>query len=267
MMSSTNPEESKWLVVRKPRADAKMRLFCFPFAGGGASVFRQWSEKLPDLIEVVAVQYPGRENRIVEPPIDNLDVIVSTVCELVFKKADKPFAFFGHSLGAKTAFEVAKKLEKERSCRPEYLFVSGSRAPDIPAKLQLHKMDDERFIDSLRLYAGTPDEVLENRELTDLFLPMLRADFVLDETFDSASGEKTDSPIYVFAGSDDNIAPLAEVEKWKDFTNAGYGKKIFNGGHFFFKDAIDEILDCICRVLKVETKAKQPSSWQRGAYI
>lgn len=206
--------------MRNPRSRAAFRLFCFPYAGGGASIFRQWPENLPEIIEVCAIQYPGRENRISETPIDNLQVIVTKVFNILLPWMDIPYAFFGHSLGAKIAFEIAKKLSMESGYQPACLFVSGCRAPHISAKQQIYNLEKNEFINSLRRYAGTPESVLQDRELMNIFLPMLRADFMLDEKFNSNPGEKVEFPIYAFAGDNDEIAPLHEVEEWRQLTKA-----------------------------------------------
>jgi Predicted thioesterase involved in non-ribosomal peptide biosynthesis len=242
--------------VRKSRPGAAVRLFCFPFAGGGASIFRRWHENLPGEIEVCAVQYPGRENRISEHPIDNLHVIVTTLFNLLLPRMDIPYAFFGHSLGAKIAFEIAKKLSRERGYPPVCLFVSGSRAPHIKAKLQLHRLEESEFINSLRRYAGTPEAVLRDRELMDVFLPMLRADFILDEKFDSDPGEKVDFPIYAFAGDSDEIAPLNEVEEWRRFTKGHFALKVFKGDHFFFRNVQPLLFESMIRILHVTDRPK-----------
>jgi medium-chain acyl-[acyl-carrier-protein] hydrolase len=244
-------------MVRKPVPGAAVRLFCFPFAGGGASTFRDWPERLPGEMEVCAVQYPGRENRISEPPIDNLHVMVNTLFHLLLPRLDIPYAFFGHSLGARIAFETAKKLSKERGCHPDCLFVSGSRAPHIRAKLQLYQMEDSEFINSLRRYAGTPEAVLQDSELMNIFLPMLRADFVLDEKFDSDPGERVEFPIYAFAGDNDEIAPLHEVEAWRRFTNGHFEMKVFKGDHFFFKKVQPLLFESMIKILHVTGERKQ----------
>lgn len=246
----TRQKNNPWLLVRKPRPRAAIRLFCFPFAGGGASIFREWPEKLPGDIEVCAVQYPGRENRIRESPVDNLHVIVTTLFNLLLPRMDIPYAFFGHSLGAKIAFETAKKLSKERGYHPACLFVSGSRAPHITAKLQLHQLGETEFINSLRRYAGTPEVVLQNRELMNVFLPMLRADFILAEKFDSDPSEKVEFPICAFVGDNDEIAPLHEVEEWRRFTNGHFEMKVFKGDHFFFKSVQSLLFESMIKVLE-----------------
>ena len=240
---------NSWLIQRKTNPRAVCRLFCFPYAGGGASVFRRWSEKLPDEIEVCAVQFPGRENRISEPPIDNLHLLATTMFNLLLNRMDLPYAFFGHSLGAKIAFEVAKKLSRERGYAPVCLFVSGCRAPHIPAKRQLHHLEDQEFINSLRRYAGTPEAVLQDRELIKVFLPVLRADFVLDEKFLANPADKVEFPIYALAGDRDEIAPLQEVAEWQQFTRGTLEMKIFKGDHFFFKNVEPLMFEHMLKVL------------------
>lgn len=235
--------------VRRLNPKARVRLFCFPFAGGGASIYRDWSQKLPEEIEVWAIQYPGRENRISEPPIDSLNIIVAKLFNKILPYLNVPYAFFGHSLGAKIAFETAKKLSIDEGLHPVCLFVSGSRAPHLEARLKMHELNETDFINSLRWYAGTPEAVLQDRELMDLFLPMLRADFILDGKFTSDPDEKADFPIYAFAGDNDVIAPVDEVKEWSRFTNGCFEMQVFNGDHFFFRRVQPLMFEPMIRVL------------------
>src|SRR5437763_15337105 len=168
-----------WLVSRKPNPRARVRLFCFPYAGGGDSVFRAWQKGLSEAIEVCPVQLPGRGARISEPPFTELSPLVRAAAQALAPHLDKPFAFFGHSMGALICFELARHLRKDGGPQPVHLFVSGRCGPQTPREPFAGDLPDSEFQEMLRRYNGTPEEVLENRELMELLLPAVRADFAL----------------------------------------------------------------------------------------
>lgn len=255
----------KWLITKKTGRRATFRLFCFPFAGGGASVFRLWQSSFPEDVEVISVQYPGRENRISERPIADLHALVACITDVLMPRSDLPFAFFGHSLGAKIAFETSKELFKRNGLYPLCLLVSGCRAPHLSVDRKIHHLDDKEFVESLRLYNGTPEAVLKNTELMDIFLPMLRADFILDEKYTSEIGVKINCPIYAFGGDQDIIAPFSSIREWSRFTEKEFKATLFNGGHFFFKDQQTSFLQMIHEYLKKTLDASSPSVFPNSA--
>ncbi len=237
--------EKSWIIIRKHRGTPKIKLFCFPYAGGGASVFREWPDLLPESIEVCAIQYPGRENRINETPVSRFETMVDELYNALLPAIDIPYAFFGHSMGAKLAFEVAKRLSLRAGKPPLCVFASGARAPHIPAHDPIHHCGDAEFVASLRRYEGTPGAVLHNEELMSVFLPMLRADFILDETYVSSEAETLSCPIYAFAGESDNIAPPEEVRQWGKFTRGLFQMDTLRGDHFFIKALQSEVVGSI----------------------
>ena len=160
------------------------RLFCFPYAGGGASIYRQWASKLPVWIEVCAFQLPGREIRMREPGHTDLRSAVEEVADTIHSLLDKPFYLFGHSMGSAISFELARLLRRSGLPQPRHLFVSARRAPQLPQpKEDIHVLPEREFLASIKKLGGTPEEVLKNEELMELFLPTLRADFTLLETY------------------------------------------------------------------------------------
>jgi medium-chain acyl-[acyl-carrier-protein] hydrolase len=244
-------ENLSWLIVREPKSKVNLRLFCFPYAGGGASVFCPWPDILSPGIEVCAVQYPGRENRMSETPISNLHTITTQLFNVLLSKMDVPYAFFGHSMGAKIAFEIARKLSKERGYQPVCLFVSGCRAPHIQERNPIHHLQENEFLEALRRYDGTPESVLKDKKLMEVFLPMIRADFIMDEKYLSNPDDTVDFPIHAFAGDKDEMVTRDEIEAWRQYTTGKFSIKTFQGDHFFCKSAQSLLLNSIARVLNM----------------
>jgi len=243
---SSNP----WFVISRPRPQAKLRLFCFPYSGAGANVFYQWSNILPPAIEVCAVQYPGRGTRMSEPPITRMADLVQALSPLFPAFFDKPFAFFGHSLGAVAAFELARALRRHYDALPVHLIVSGHSAPQIPDRRPpIHNLPDEAFIAELRKLNGTPEEVLQNQELVSLLLPILRADFELSETYVYQPDEPLATPLAAFGGLGDPFINREELEAWEIHTTAGFRLRMFPGDHFYLNTNRALLLQALAREL------------------
>jgi len=173
-----------YLPYRVKRTHAQMRLFCFPYAGGNAAAFQKWHRAFPDSIEVCSLQYPGRGNRMREPAFTNAIPLAHDVARALTSLLDLPFAFFGHSMGGLIAFEVAREFRRKQLPLPLHLFVSSVRAPQFPNRDRIAPdMPEPQFKEELRRLNGTPNEVLENKELMNLMLPMLRADFSVAHTY------------------------------------------------------------------------------------
>ena len=239
---------SAW-IMPEIKKSAKRRLFCFPFAGGGASAYRNWlSESLDDL-EIIAMQPPGRENRMGDRLLESMDDIVTGVVREIIKYGDCPFSFFGHSLGARVAFECVRRLRQLNIQLPEHLFVSGSRSPEIPEPKPLHHLDDTRFVEELKRFSGTPQVILENRELMELFLPILRADFTLDETYSFVEAPPLPVPVTAFCGTDDEEATFEEMEGWRRHTVSSFNLHFVEGEHFFVLEAWRDVLGSIRETL------------------
>jgi medium-chain acyl-[acyl-carrier-protein] hydrolase len=246
---------NSWLVVTRMKPGVRFRLFCFPYAGGGAAVFRNWQELLPEGVEVCAVQYPGRENRIHESAYTDIFKLVDRLTIVLSGEFNIPFAFFGHSMGAKIAFEIARKLYAEKNILPRSLFLSGCRAPHLPEKRPLHQLERNDFIKELHRFAGgTPETLLKNEELLEIFLPMLRADFTADETYVYRQGEALDCPFYVFGAAHDQEALFHEVDAWSSYPKSTFRLKIFPGDHFFIKTSQRLILRTISKIINNQIK-------------
>src|SRR5262245_53644991 len=159
----------RWFPSLRPGSDADVRLFCFPYAGGGASVYRGWAGCLPGSVDVCPVQLPGREARFREPPFARIGPLVEALAASIRPWLDRPFAFFGHSMGALIAFELSRRLQHEHGLQPVRLFVSGCAAPQVQTEREaIHALPADQFRQELRRLNGTPAAVLEDDELMEL---------------------------------------------------------------------------------------------------
>lgn len=240
---------SKWIMPSLKRG-GDVQLFCFPFAGGGASAYRTWLRQHSPRLDVAAVQLPGRENRIAEPLLHSMDAILGELVEELALQITGPYAFFGHSLGARMAFEVARTLHKRGHQLPVHMFVSGSRSPEIPEPRPLHQLSQERFCEELGRFGGTPRELMENPELMALYLPILRADFTVDETYEYNHGDALPVSITAFCGTDDPEATAQEMLGWKHQTTEQFTFKQVTGDHFFIQSQWSYVLDQIEETVK-----------------
>ncbi len=224
----------EWIITFKPNPQARIRLFCFPYAGGSASVFRSWADEAPAEIELCAVQLPGRERRWREPRFTSLSDLIEPLALGVHPFLNIPFAFFGHSMGALISFELARRLRLKNAAQPLHLFVSGRRAPQLSdPKPPIHALPDAEFIDSLRSLNGTPEEILQNQDALPVFLPILRADFAINETYTYHIEEPLDCPIWAFGGTEDKEAGQDALEPWDAQTDVQFAIRMFPGDHFF----------------------------------
>lgn len=247
MLKST---PNRWLVGGRTESAANMRLFAFAHAGGGASIFRQWHKSLPPQIDLYAVQLPGRETRFAEPKLTQFTAAVEAIVNGLRPSLDRPFAFFGHSLGALLAFETARHLRRLGAPGPQYLFLSGCAAPPAHDPIEAYsKLSDAAFIQSIKKYGGIPDEISQNAELVELFLPTVRADFSLLETYQYIEEPALDCPVSVFGGLNDLEAPQAKLAAWNIHTTKNFRVKMFPGDHFYLNGAYTTLLAEITRDL------------------
>lgn len=247
---TTTLTSAAWVTCPRPNPQARLRLFCFPYAGGWALNFRTWPESLPTTVEVCPVQLPGRGTRLLEPPFTRLEPLVQALAIALFPHLDKPFAFFGHSMGGLVSFELARLLRRKYGLGPVHLFVSGCRAPHVPAtKPQIHALPEPAFLEELRHLNGTPEAVLKNAELRQLFLPALRADFAVVETYVYTVEPTQDFPITAFGGLQDPQLSCDQLEAWRDQTNASFSLHMFPGDHFFLHSAQPLLLQTLSQKL------------------
>ncbi len=241
----------EWLLCPKPIHDVQLRLFCFPYAGGGASIFNSWAELLPPKVELWSLQLPGRETQRLRPPFTRMEPLVETLSEVLRPHLDVPFAFYGHSMGALVSFEVARSLRRRERSLPACLFVSGHRAPQLPAPHKpIHNLPDAEFLSGLQTWGGTPDDVISNPELMQLFLPLLRADFELCETYVYSDEEPLDCKISCFGGIDDRRVNRQELLAWRVQSRTPFKLRFLPGGHFFLHGSVVPLLHALGDDLK-----------------
>jgi surfactin synthase thioesterase subunit len=260
-----------WLVFHKPNDTAQIRLFCFPFAGGGAAAYRTWVDGLDPAIEVVGIDPPGRASRIHEPPLTTIGDFLHALVPVLLPYLDKPFAFYGHCLGGLTLFETARVLLEDHQLRVEHIIVSGARPPHrgiqlgpfeeamLADVLTHEKFDpflppyqqpDEVFMDILRHFRlDATEEFLQQPELRNLLLPTIRAEFAMASNYQCTVESPWDIPITCFIGLDDSYVTREDAMAWSRFTRSAFTIHMRQGTHFLLVDDRDFILDTINRAL------------------
>jgi medium-chain acyl-[acyl-carrier-protein] hydrolase len=242
--------DRRWLVGRELNPDAELRLFCLPYAGGGAAVYREWADLIPGDIQLCPLELPGRGSRMGEEPFVRLTPLVNALVDAFQTAFDRPFAFFGHSMGGLIAFELARALHERGDPVPVHLFISGKAAPGVPSPLtDVHSAADGDVMRRLRKLGGTPQVLLENAELMELMLPTLKADFSVIETYEHRVRTPLPIPMTVFGGVDDEVVPPPALEGWREHSSEGCRLRLFPGDHFFPHSATADITAAITQVL------------------
>ena len=232
--------KSPWLPCRPSATPARLRLFCLPHAGGGANDYRAWSASVPASVQICPILLPGRETLYSEPPYTDFDLLTDVLVRELRPHLDLPYAVFGHSMGALLAFESVRRFVQTGAPAPLWLFVSGRRAPDsAPDPQPLHALTDPEFLDQLNLiYKGIPDELLDNPEILEVFLPTLRADVSVVESYHFEKSSALDCPISAFAGEADSSVTWQQLLAWKLQTRCQFAAHIFPGGHFYPREPL-----------------------------
>lgn len=217
-----------------PNPRAGLRLFCFPYAGGGAHVYKEWARQLPTSVEVYAAQFPGRGARMFEEPFTDVAQFVEESSASLLQHSDKPFVFFGHSMGTLIGFELARRLRREKRPLPLHLFVSGrGTLRELKGQLRRALLSDSELLEEVRRFDGVPAELFENAELMKIMMPSIRADFTACESYVYTAEPPLPCSLSAFGGLQDQDVSREQLEAWRDETTAAFSCKIFPGGHFF----------------------------------
>ncbi|MCX4862351.1 thioesterase II family protein [Streptomyces canus] len=230
-MSASPSEEARWLRRYQPTENPVGTLLCLPHAGGSASFYLPVSRALAPDVDVVAVQYPGRQDRRTEPLIDDLATLADRIHALLALAPQRPLALFGHSMGALLAFEIARRLEADGH-RPAHLFVSGRRGPATYRDERAHRSDEE-IMAEVRALSGTASALLGDEEMMRAALPSLRADYKAVETYRCEPDASVACPVTVLTGDDDPKTTVDEAKAWDGHTTGAFDLRVFSGGHFF----------------------------------
>jgi medium-chain acyl-[acyl-carrier-protein] hydrolase len=249
-----------WVRCPRPSDRATVRIFCLPFGGGGAAIFREWPRDLWPEIEVWHVQLPGREARHREPALTRMDALVEPLAAAMLPHLDRPYAIFGHSMGALIGFELARLLRRQAAPDPLHLFISARRAPHVTDRSPpLHTLADADLVAQLtQRYNGMPRAVLESAELLRMFIPIVRADLTMTETYVYAPEEPLLCPISAFGGHDDDAVTRDDLAAWGDQTRGSFTLRMVPGGHFFLQTLRPRLLSAICADLRQTLADREP---------
>jgi medium-chain acyl-[acyl-carrier-protein] hydrolase len=235
--------------IRSPKPAARLRLFCFPYAGAGAGAYREWSGLLPPDIEVAAVQLPGREWRIQENPIEDMGELAADALEAIRPLLDKPFAFLGTSMGGTLIFELARKLRAAGDPLPVCLMPLAIGAPHLPETKLFHNLPDAELLEEISNFGVLSDEVTSHPELLEMLLPILRADCTAHETYQYRDARPFDFPIWVYGGFGDELVTKERLDAWAIHTTGACRVHMLPGGHLFVDAMPDMLLQSMARRL------------------
>ncbi|MFE9749540.1 thioesterase II family protein [Saccharothrix saharensis] len=263
---ATTTTADRWLRTRTPRPSAELTLVCLPHAGGSASYYRDWGARLPASVETRVVQYPGREERLVDAPVDDMAAMADVLTDVLAPLFDRPVVLFGHSMGAAIAYEVTRRCE-ERGRPPALLVASGFAAPHRRAPRDLHTRDDDALVAEITRVSGDDAAALADPDLRELLLPTIRADYRLIERYTPTAPDLmgtdamgTDSmstdllaaapvrtPLVVYRGDADPDVDHERGEAWRELTASGELRehRAFPGGHFYFRHDPTALLGAI----------------------
>ena len=243
-MTGTDTAFHRWIRHYHPATDAAARLVCFPHAGGSATFFFPAARALAPDVDVLAIQYPGRQDRRTEPLLDSIEALAEPVAAALIADHDgRPLTLFGHSMGALVAFETARALRHAGARLPLALFLAAYPAATGPiTRTPIHELPDREFIAEMRRMQGTPAAVLDNAELMAFLLPILRSDFQACDTYACVAEPPLDCPLFVYGGDADADVDRPSLERWREVTTGGFTLTMFPGTHFFVQSQSGQLL-------------------------
>jgi pyochelin biosynthesis protein PchC len=233
-----------WIRVFHPVPDPEATLLCLPHAGGSASYYFPLSRALMPRVEVLAAQYPGRQDRRHEPAVAEIPALADQIVDALARWEGRKIAVFGHSMGATVGFEVVRRLERDasRGPLPIRLIVSARRAPSLPDCTAVHQMDDNGIVAELRRLKGTDDGVFMTPELLSMIIPVIRGDYKAIETYTCPPGVAVRCPVTAFLGDADPMTSREQVAGWSNHTLSEFKLRVFAGGHFYLDSWGPEIV-------------------------
>lgn len=241
---------TSWIIKRTFNPHAAVNLFCFPYAGGSAAVFNTWRNHLPRFVNQYAIQLPGRDERFDEPMVRDPREVVAALYREMVPLLGEHYAIFGHSLGALLSFELIRKLRDNGHPEPVVYFPSGRHAPQLLHREPvIHALPEAQFIEELKKYGGTPQVLLEHPALMELYLPRLRADFQVSETYVYRCAPKLGCPIFAFGGLGEGNESQEDLQAWGEQTTGPFAHHSIRGNHFFMHSAEQEVVELIVRRL------------------
>ncbi|MGH3165518.1 MAG: thioesterase II family protein [Trebonia sp.] len=249
--------DTVWIRRYHPAPPGTIRLVCLPHAGGSASFYRPLATAMSRSATVLAVQYPGRQDRRHEALADTIEQLAEQVALALRPLTAEPLALFGHSMGAIVAFEVAQRMRHAGYPAPVRLFVSGRRAPSRHRNEQVHCLPDGELIAELRLLGGPNSELLTVPEFTEMVLPAVRGDYRAIESYRYRTGPPLDCPVTVLVGDRDPLVTIDEARSWERHTTQITDLHVFPGGHFFVAEQLATVSDVVAAALSVPG-AKSP---------
>jgi medium-chain acyl-[acyl-carrier-protein] hydrolase len=243
--------QSPWaLRFGQPGATPRMRLFCFPYAGGDANLYRDWATLLPDQVEVVGVQYPGRGMH-ADAPISDCATMVRRLHAALAPLLDLPFVFFGHSNGALISYELARRLDGAEASRHRHHFVSARGAPQLPrTRRAIGRLERDDFVAAIAELGATPRDILDDRALVDFLMPRLRADFTLGEDYRFTPGPRLPCAASVLYGTEDALADAPQSRPWSELFSGPVRLRTINGGHFYLQSNREAVLELVAGELR-----------------
>ncbi len=245
MVTSVDNSLDTWFIHPRPNPNATARLFCFHPAGGNALFFHNWAKELHPSIEPILIQLPRRGSHLGKPLLTRMDPVISYLSKAILEYCNKPYYFFGHSLGALIAFELTHALQKNNKPLPYCLFASGKSPPHLSSNKSTYHLSDRDFIDAVKQYNGLPPEILNENSLMDLFLPVLRADFEILETYVYQDRAPLFCDLIALGGIDDPIVQPNFIKEWQNYTSKSFNYHLLPGDHFFIKAKQDNVLNII----------------------
>lgn len=245
MITSVNSDLDNWFIHPRPNSNAIARLFCFHPAGGNALFFQNWAKELHSSIEPIFIQLPRRSLHLGKPLLTRMDSVISYLSKAILEYCNKPYYFFGHSLGALIAFELAHALLKNNKPHPHCIFASGKSPPHLPSNKFTYHLSDGDFIDVIKQYNGIPTEIFNENSLIELFLPVLRADFEILETYVYQDRPPLFCDLIALGGIDDPIVKPNSIKEWQNYTSGSFNYHLLPGDHFFIKAKLKNVLNII----------------------